>query len=167
VRYTAFPERAQIGQFTVPDNGRGLEESIGCWTCTPDGAAVAWRARARRPPACCRLRGGYPGVFPNNTAPHPPAAPVTAIRTNTCLSGTAHTAWRTGGNGRHRCAQTPAAPPARAARRSERGPATRPPVHGDRQLPYRRRRPPYRPSDAFPPAPRAHVRRRRRTVVLL
>lgn len=36
--------------------------------------------------------GGYPGVFPNNTAPHPPAASVTAIRTNTCLSGTAHTA---------------------------------------------------------------------------
>lgn len=69
-----------------------VEESIGCWTCTPDGAAVAWRARARRPTACCRLRGGYPGVFPNNTAPHPPASSVTAIRTNTCLSGTAHTA---------------------------------------------------------------------------
>lgn len=69
-----------------------VEESIGCRTCTPDGAAVAWRARARRPPACCRLRGGYPGVFPNNTAPRPPATPVTAIRTNTCLSGTAHTA---------------------------------------------------------------------------
>lgn len=85
-------------------------ESIGCSNCTLDSAAVAWRARRR--PVCCRLRGGYPGVFPNNTTPYPPIMTVTAIRTNTCLSGTAHTAWRTGGNGRHRCAQTPAAPPA-------------------------------------------------------
>jgi len=48
-------------------------ESIGCSNCTLDSAAVAWRAR--RPPVCCRLRGGYPGVFPNNTTPHPPSLP--------------------------------------------------------------------------------------------
>lgn len=62
---------------------------------------------ARRAKASCPSRRGYPGVFPNDTSP--PRGPTgrTAIRTNTCLSGTAHTR-RTGGNGRHRrCAQTP------------------------------------------------------------
>lgn len=42
----------------------------GLTACTSDVAAVASHAVGS---ASCRLRGGYPGVFPNNTAPRPPA----------------------------------------------------------------------------------------------
>lgn len=53
-----------------------------------DVAAVA--LNAPRMVASCLLRRGYPGVFPNNTAL--PGPSDRAIRTNTCLSGTAHKA---------------------------------------------------------------------------
>lgn len=81
-----------------------------CSTYTPGTAAVA--SNVRRVTASCRLCRGYPGVFPNNTAPRPRPAwwsgPTRVYRIpRTRLSAVA------GGNGRHRCAQTPAAPPAR------------------------------------------------------